>query len=86
MASITHNLKRHELVGILLVFLAGICLGFGLYVVQWFANRPLYYGSLDYLPAGRDFLLIVLFFGVGAVLWVLGKIELRETLPGKRQR
>lgn len=61
-------------------------MGIGLYVVLWGANRPLFYGSLDQLIRGREFLLFPLFFGLGALLWVLGKIELREAMPGKKRR
>ena len=39
-----HNLRRYELIGLILIFLAGTSLGIGLYMVIWGANRPLFYG------------------------------------------
>lgn len=81
-----HNLRRYELIGLILIFLAGTSLGIGLYMVIWGANRPLFYGSLDHLIKGKELLLFPLFFGTSALLWVLGKIELREALPGKKKR
>jgi len=81
-----HNLQTYEIIGLILIFLGGTTLGIGLYVVLWGANRPLFYGSLDQLIRGREFLLFPLFFGLGALLWVLGKIELREAMPGKKRR
>ncbi|RMF07084.1 hypothetical protein D6764_00650 [Candidatus Woesearchaeota archaeon] len=77
------NLKKHELVGLLLVFLAGTCLGIGLFIVLWGANRPLYYGSLDYLIRGRELIVFPLFFGTAALLWALGQVELRWMKPGR---
>lgn len=80
------NLKRHEIIGIILIFLAGTSFGIGLYITIWGANRPLFYGSLDFLLKGNEFLLFPLFYGVAALLWVLGKIELKEALPGRGKR
>lgn len=80
------NLKRHEVIGIILIFLAGTCIGIGLYITVWGANRPLFYGSLDSLIGGREFLLFPLFYGIGALLWVLGNIELREAMPGRGKK
>lgn len=78
------NVRRHELMGLLLVFLSGTCLGIGLFITYWGANRPLFYGSLDYLLGGRELIIFPLFFGTAALLWVLGQIELKEMRPGKR--
>jgi len=80
-----HNLRRHEIIGIILLFLAGTSFGIGLYITVWGASRPIFYGSLDYLLSGKEFLLFPVFFGSAAVLWVLGQIELKEVLPGKRK-
>ena len=78
-----HNLRKHELIGLILVFLAGTSLGLGLYITFWGANRPIFYGSLDFLLSGREFLLFPLFYGSAAVLWTLGQIELKDVAPGK---
>ncbi len=79
------NLKRHEFIGLLMMFAAGTLLGLGLYLTLWGANRPLYYGSLDQLMRGKEFLLFPLFYGFSFVLFALGQVELKEALPGKRK-
>jgi len=80
-----HNLRKHEIIGLILLFLAGTTFGIGLYIIMWGANRPIFYNSLDYLLRGKEFLLFPIFFGASAVLWSLGKIELKDILPGKRR-
>ncbi len=80
-----HNLRRHELLGLSFIFIAASLFGLGLYLVVWGANRPIFYGSLDYLVKGKELLLFPLLFGTAAVLWALGGIELREATPGKRR-
>ena len=80
-----HNLRKHEFIGLILIFLAGTFFGLGLYITIWGANRPIFYGSLDFLIIGKEFLLFPIFFGSAALLWVLGKIELKDVLPGKRR-
>ena len=77
------NLRKHELKGLLMLFLSGSLLGFGLFLVFWGANRPLFYGSLDYLLTGKEYFLIPFFFGLGFILWAMGHIELRDVRPGK---
>ena len=75
------NLKQHEFVGLVLIFIGATWLGFGLYGTLLAANRLL----LANIPllAGKELMIIPLFYGLGAVLFTLGKIELREALPGK---
>lgn len=80
-----HNLRRHEMIGLILVFLAGTCLGIGLYITFWGANRPLFHDSIDYLIKGKELLLFPLFYGSAALLWSLGQIELKEARPGKKR-
>ena len=80
-----HNLRKHEIIGLILIFLAGTFFGVGLYIIFWAANRPIFYGSLDYLLSGKEFLLFPIFFGSAAILWVLGQIELKEIMPGKKR-
>jgi len=79
------NLKKHELIGLFMLFLSGTLLGLGLFVIMWGANRPLFYGSLEQLIKGKEFLVFPLFFGLGFVLYALGQIELKEALPGRRK-
>ena len=79
------NLKKHEFIGLVMIFLSGTLLGMGLYITFWGANRPLFYGSLEQLIRGKEFLLFPMFYGLGLVLFALGQIELKEALPGKRQ-
>tara|TARA_Y100000310_G_scaffold343124_1_gene449325 strand:- start:15417 stop:15668 length:252 start_codon:yes stop_codon:yes gene_type:complete len=82
----THNIRKHEFIGLLLIFLAGTCISIGLYLITWGANRPIFYNSIDYLIKGKEMLIFPIFFGVGCVLWTLGKIELKEAMPGRRLR
>jgi hypothetical protein len=81
-----HNLRRHEFIGLVLVFLGATCLGIGLYLTLLGAiGRPLMYQSSDYFIKGKEFILFPIFYGIGAVLFALGKIELKEALPGKNR-
>jgi len=75
------NLRQHEFIGLFLIFIGATWLGYGLYGTLLAANRLL----LANIPllAGRELLIIPLFYGLGAVLVALGMIELREALPGK---
>ena len=81
---VKHNLKIHELVGLSLLFIGASWLGLGLYATLLGANRIL----LDIFPPlqGHELLIFPIFYGLGAVLIALGKIELAETLPGKGRR
>ena len=78
------NLKRHEFIGLVMLFLSGTLIGVGLYMTFWGANRPLFHGSLNYLISGKEYLIFPLFYGLGFVFWALGNIELKEAMPGKR--
>ena len=80
------NLRKHEVIGLILVFLAATSIGIGLYLTLLGAiGRPLLHQSSDYFIKGKEFALFPIFFGIGAVLWVLGGIELKEALPGKNR-
>jgi len=76
-----HNVKTHEFIGLFLVFLGATWLGLGLYGTLLAANRLL----LAQVPliAGKELMVFPVFFGFGALMYTLGKIELREALPGK---
>jgi len=76
-----HNLRVHEAIGLFLIFLGATWLGFGLYGTLLAANRLL----LAQVPliAGKELIVFPLFYGLGALMIALGKIELREALPGK---
>jgi len=80
-----HNLRKHEILGLVFLFIAGSLLGLGLYLTAWAAYRPIFYGSSAYLLKGKELLLFPLIFGTAAVLWALGRIELKEAMPGKRR-
>jgi len=78
-----HNLKRHEHIGLFLIFAGASWLGFAVYGTILAANRVL----IPNMPliSGRELFIFPLFYGLGALLLVLGEIELRETLPGKNR-
>jgi hypothetical protein len=78
------NLKQHEFIGLFLIFVGATWLGFALYGTLLAANRLL----LTNVPllVGKELLIFPLFYGLGALLLVLGSIELREATPGKRNR
>lgn len=78
------NMRKHEIIGLILVFFSWTCLGFGFYIIMWAVNRAAYYNSTDYLLHGWDFLLVPIFFGTAAILWVFGKIELSMMLHGRK--
>jgi len=79
-----HNLRTHEFVGLFLVFIGATWLGLGIYGTLLAANRLL----LAQVPliAGRELMVFPLFYGFGALMMTLGKIELREALPGKGRK
>lgn len=79
------NLRKHELIGLFMIFLGGTLIGLGLYSAFWVAVRPLYYGSLGHQISSREFLMFPMFFGLGLVMYVLGNIELKEAMPGKKR-
>ncbi len=79
-----HNLRRHEVMGLVLVFLSATLIGIGIYLTILGAiGRPLLMQSSDYFLKGKEFVLFPIFYGLGAVLWEMGKIELKEVKPGK---
>ena len=80
------SMRRHEVWGEVLLFVGATCIGLGLYFALLGAvgNSLVFQGS--YFLKGKDFLLFPGFFGLGALLWKLGSIELKETLPGKVRR
>ncbi len=77
------NLRKHEHMGLLMIFLGASWLGLGLYSTLLAANRLL----LAQVPliAGKELLIFPIFYGLGALLVTLGNIELREALPGKNR-
>ena len=76
-----HNVKTHEFIGLFLIFIGATWLGLGIYGTLLAANRLL----LAQVPliAGKELIVFPLFYGLGALMLALGKIELREALPGK---
>lgn len=79
-----HNLRTHEAFGLLLVFAGATWLGFGLYGTFLAANRLLLTNTP--LISGSELIMFPLFYGIGALLLALGKIELKSVMPGKRRR
>ncbi len=75
------NLKKHEHIGLFLIFLGATWLGFALYGTLLAANRLL----LAQVPliAGKELLIFPIFYGLGALMLALGQVELREAMPGK---
>jgi len=80
------NLRRHEIVGLVLLFLSWTSVGYGMYLIMWAINRAILYGGSQYLLQGKELLAIPLFFGTAAVFSALGHIELKEAMPGKHRR
>ena len=80
------NLRKHEIIGLLMIFLSGILIGVGFYATFWIALRPVIYGSIEHAIPGKDFLIFPMFFGLGFVMYVLGNIELKEAIPGKKRK
>ena len=63
---VKHNLKKHELMGLGLVFVGATWLGFALYGTMLAANRLL----LAQVPliAGKELFIFPLFYGFGSLL------------------
>lgn len=78
--------RPHEWWGLLQLLVGATSIGIGLYWAVWFAVRPLYYRDLTYAIQGSEWLVFLLFFGLGGLLWVNGRIELRDALPSYRAR
>lgn len=76
--------RPNEWWGLLLQFLGATSISIGLYWAVWFAVRPLYYRDLTYAIRGAEWLVLPLLFGLGGLLWVGGRIELRDALPSHR--
>lgn len=78
-----HNLKRHEHIGLFLIFVGATWMGFAIYGTLLAANRML----VPQMPliAGKELLIFPLFYGFAALIIMLGAIELREVLPGKNR-
>ena len=77
---VSHNIKTHEFLGLLMIFIGTAWAGYGLYLIMLYSNLILIPGQ-ELIKA----LHAPLFVGVGAVITVLGSIELREILPGKNR-
>ena len=73
-----HNLRHHELAGLALIFVGAMSFGVGLYYIIWSAMRS---RSI----VGKELLIFPALFGIGFLLYELGKIELKEIPPGKKR-
>lgn len=78
---VKQNLRKHEVLGLFYQFLAATCIGYGIHQAVWLAVRSVYYKTLTPVN-GAEWLLFPILFGVGAVLWSLGSVELKEAQPG----
>jgi len=78
------NLRTHEYIGLFLIFVGATWLGLGIYGTLLAANRML----LAEVPliSGKELLIFPIFYGLGALMIALGRIELKEALPGKGRR
>ena len=78
------NLKTHELIGLLMIFLSGILIGIGLFATFWLAIRPFFITGSTLITV-KEFLIFPFFYGLGFVMWAMGHIEIKEAKPGKRK-
>ena len=78
-----YNMRKHELLGLSLVFVGTALIGLTLLnslLVAVTVNQ----GMLP--PQGLQKMLIPILYGIGATILMLGVIELRDVLPGKNRR
>ena len=78
------TMKKHEILGLLYQFLGATSIGTGVFAAAWYAVRPLKFSSP--LPSGAEWLVFPLCFGIGAELWSLGSIELKDVAPTSRKK
>ncbi len=76
----SHNVKMHEFIGLLMIFIGTTWAGYGLYLIMLYSNLILIPGQ-ELIKALHG----PVFVGLGVVIAVLGSIELREILPGKNR-
>ena len=76
--SMKHNLRNHEVAGLALVFIGGMTGAVSLYYIFWSALR-----SSNVI--GKELIIFPALFGIGLLIFELGKIELKEIPPGKRR-
>ena len=80
--SFKKNLKIHELIGMILIFVGASWLGLGIYSTMLASNRLL----VDIpLLSTNQLLIFPVFYGLGALLIAFGTIELKHTLPGRNR-
>lgn len=80
------GLRKHELLGLLYQFIGATSIGIGIYFAIWFGVRPVVYRSTEFAVSGTEWLLFPLLFGLGAVLWTLGNVEVKEAIPGHKRK
>jgi hypothetical protein len=80
------TMRKHEIFGLVYQFLGATSIGIGIYNAVWYAVKPQKFGTLSAMPTGWDWISFPLFFGLGAVLWSLGSIELKDVAPTSRGR
>ena len=77
-----NNMRKHEIIGAILIFIGSTWFGLGLYVTLLSANRLL----VDVpLLSTNQLLIFPMFYGLSALLIMFGVVEIREMLPGKNR-
>lgn len=81
------NLRKHEIIGLILIILGYSSLGYGLYVLMWAVSKAAFIcKDANCLLQGKELLIIPLFFGLAGLFIALGKIEVKEAVPGKYRK
>jgi hypothetical protein len=79
-----NNMNKHELLGLLYQCIGATSIGIGIFTAVYYGMRPLKAGSVLGLPVGWEWTAFPFFFGLGAVCWSLGAIELKDVAPTSR--
>jgi hypothetical protein len=79
------TMRKHEVLGLVYQFLGATSIGIGIFIAFWYAVRPSKFG-IAAMPSGLDWAVFPLFFGIGAILWSLGSIELKDVEPTSRRK
>lgn len=81
------NLRRHEIIGLILIMIGWSSLGYGLYITMWAVAKAAFITKdASGLLKGKELLVIPLFFGLAGLFNALGKVEIKEATPGKYRR
>lgn len=78
------RLRKNELWGLFYQFIGATTIGAGIYYAVWAAVRSIYYKTIM-TPSTIEYLLFAVFFGIGAVLYSFGSIEIKEVQPSHKK-